>query len=134
MDKLKPYALFVGLSAILGHVAFFALGDPVESRFWSWVKIAVVFASAYFFMTSYHLERRCTSPKWVLVSFGAIGTLGTLLMLTQLGKYVALAVAILLLPLEWTGLLALMPYLHFAMLFLLLVIVNELRYAHEIDR
>ena len=143
MHKLLPYALFAGLAAILGHVAFLTLEDlgggnrTLEdmgggNRFVAWVKIAVVFGTAYFLMSSTRLERRYNSPTWVWATFGAIGTLGTLLVLTQLGKYVMIAIAIVLFPLHLLGLVPLLPYVHFALLALLLKIVNDLR-RDEVD-
>ena len=134
MQQLRPYALFAGLSAILGHVAFVQLEAVGDGRFWAWVKITVVFVVAYLLMKNHHLDKRCTSPNWVLAAFGIIGTLGTLILLTQLGKWFLIGVTILFLPIAWTGFYVLMPYLHFSLLFLLLTIANDLRYAHEIDK
>jgi len=133
VHKLLPYALFAGLAAILGHVAFLTLEDlGAGNRFVAWAKIAVVFGTAYFLLWSTHLERRYNSPTWVWATFGAIGTVGTLLVLTQLGKFVMVAIVILLFPLQMLGLMALLPYFHFFLLALLLVIVNDLRRG-EVD-
>lgn len=134
MQRLLPYSLFVGLSAILGHVAFVTLVSLGEdNRFVAWVKMGVAFTVAYFLMSSTDLERRCNSPTWVWATFGALGTLGTLLALTQLGKFFMMAITILLFPLMLTGVLVLLPFLHFALLAMLLMIVNDLRRADEVD-
>jgi hypothetical protein len=124
--------LFLGLTAILGHVAFITLEDlGDDNRLIAWLKIAVVFGGAYFLMSSTDLERRYNSPTWVWATFGALGTIATLIYLTQLGHYITLAIMMLMMPFILTGTFAVLPFLHFALLGLLLMIVNDLRRAGE---
>ena len=134
MHRFLPYALFAGLSAILGHVAFYTLEDLGDgNRLIAWLKIAAVFGAAYLLLTRTALERRFNSPTWVWVCFGAFGSIGTLIVIAHLGKYVTLAIGILVFPLHMLGLTALFPILHIALLPLLLMIVNDLRRADEVD-
>src|SRR3954468_17007648 len=117
MTRLLPYALYLGLVSILGHLAFITLGGlGHESLFIDWIKLLVVFAAAWWLLADCDLARRYRGPDWLWMAFGGIGALGTLLLLTQLGTWAVAVIYFLLLPIAWTGILHLLPLMQYAML------------------
>jgi len=122
---MLPYALYLGLVAILGHVAFVTLeGLGQNSLLTHWIKMIVVLSLAGWLLSGSDLVRRFRGPDWLWISFGAAGAFGTLLLLSQLGTWLSIVVFSVMVPFMWTGIGRLFPVLHYALLFLLLYIAH----------